>query len=124
MPTLHSIFSPLERYTLPIPMIQLEHSEPIARGRSRLIYDHPENAGLLIKLPIIHKRTDPTFRTLRRKLRPSGYYKAFIKELLEYRRLVHHSQKTKLPIPALHGLVRTSHGLGRNRPISTAAIYP
>lgn len=112
MRLLDPIFNHLEKYTLPTDVIQLESSKPIAQGRSRLVYAHPENSAMLIKLQILHRSNGPSFRAFRRKIRPSGSYKAYIKEIIEYRRLDHRFEKVRLPIPAIHGLIRTSRGLG------------
>jgi hypothetical protein len=107
-----SFLQPLKKYTLPIETVQLDSCDLLAEGRSRLVYACPGDNDKLIKLPRFHRRSKISFRTLRSRIRPSGCYKSFIKELLEYRRLERVARPGQLPIPAIRGLVKTTLGLG------------
>lgn len=97
---------------LPDATVRLGDDTEVAGGNSRVVHAHPRYPDQLIKLPRAHPPQRWTLRALRRRLRPSGAYKSFLVELLEYRRLARNFPQGQMPIPAIHGFVRTTLGAG------------
>ena len=112
MTAIKSFLRPLERYILPTAMLELDCGTAVAHGNSRIVHAHPEYPDRLVKLPRVHHSQGLSLRTLRRKIRPSGSYKSFLRELYEYQRLARLFPQGQLPIPAIHGFVRTTLGIG------------
>lgn len=90
----------------------------VAKGKVRNVYEHSNLPGLLIKTLRPDVVDDAGFfnptRRLKR-LRPVGAYFVFQRELTEFiiqcrRRF--RRDTSRLPIPQLYGLVRTSNGIG------------
>ena len=66
--------------------IKLKNSTPLAKGKCRLLFKHPDNPALLIKVidpSIIEARFGPKAK-LHKRLRRSGKYVSFFREIQEY----------------------------------------
>lgn len=92
-------------------MLTLKQSQPVAEGRQRYVYIHPENPDLVIKVI----RPDAISRAWDRwyKIRRShGQYLSYMREIGEY--VATHAREGSSPpfLQRIEGLVETDMGLG------------
>lgn len=87
--------------------IDLSSAQPVAQGKEKIIYEHPDHPELLVK---VH---NPALQlSSRRLLHRAGRYKAFAYELQEYVALRGRFPNEALPVERVFGLADTSLGLG------------
>lgn len=93
-------------------MLQLRQTKPIASGKHRLLFQHPDDAARLVKvirpeIVDLRGRDGPWYRRLAR----TGPYRGFAREFNEY--LVYrYASKDLSPLACVTGLVDTDMGLG------------
>lgn len=99
-------------------MIRLTGHPVIAEGNRQRVYDHPQDPGLLIKIPKPetydasgHLHTDDFFD---HALRRATVFRGFLREFREYVELKarHQEAGARLPICEVFGVVQTDLGLG------------
>lgn len=105
-------------------LFRIERCMRVASGGTRIVYQHPFQDGMLIKIirPEIVGRNGAvvTSRKRRRKfriarLRPFGVYVTFHREMRETLRLARRTYPRldfPFPFPRAHGLIWTTQGLG------------
>lgn len=94
-------------------MLTLSHSQPIALGHQRAVYQHPLDPDLLIKTmrpESVAKRWDAPGRWLKRLPR-TRHYIGYLRELKEYI-AAHTCSDADPPLARIAGLVETDVGLG------------
>ncbi len=97
--------------------LDLSDRAPIAEGKRRLVFEHPGDPQLLVKVmkPGSHRDDGQPLRRKRFKLRRrEGVFAYFTRELLEYVavRVSNRVPPAALPVSAVYGLVETNLGLG------------
>lgn len=97
-------------------VVELAHSTPLAQGSRRLVFQHPWDADLVIKV-LKPGSTRPDGQPQRRRLyklrRREGAYIYHRRELNEYLAArVANRSPSGLPICAVQGLIETDLGLG------------
>lgn len=95
-------------------MLQLAHATPIATGHIRQVFQHPEDAQLLVKVirsDSIEARWQeaPWYRRRAR----SGPYRDFVREFKEYVASIHQGGWADTPLPRILGVEPTDLGLGQ-----------
>ncbi|WP_426702316.1 YrbL family protein [Rhodanobacter sp. Col0626] len=93
-------------------MLQFRHIKPIASGQHRLVFQHPDVPGSLVKVmrPELverNSRDEPWYRRLAR----TGPYRGFVREFNEYLASRHASTGLS-PLARVLGLVETDLGPG------------
>ena len=96
----------------------LENLERLGNGRSKIVFQHPEQDDKIIKI-MNPARVDPDggwkgHGPLKRRM-AQGVYKQFRREILQYLQLCknHYNSNTFVfPLETVYGLVETSQGLG------------
>lgn len=87
----------------PSPLIRLAHLEPLASGKSRLIYPHPDRPGSLIKVIKNNSGRLKTRLKVSRKLREFREYIRILGDPNDL--LIHH-------LPNISGFIATDLGFG------------
>ncbi len=94
--------------------IQLKNTEPLAKGRSRLVFQHPDHEDHLIKVirpDVIEERFGKGAKWYKR-LRRFGRFLSYHREIEEYL-AVYASHNRALPfLPEIIGFAETDLGLG------------
>ncbi len=97
-------------------VLQLATQKPLAEGNRRLVFQHPEDPGLLIKVlkPGSYSPDGQPKRRRAYKLRRrEGAFIYHTRELTEYvATRIHNRSPQRLPICSIQGLVETDLGLG------------
>ena len=95
-------------------ILKLSHLKPLAQGRMRLVFEHPEDHAMLIKVirpDVIEKRWGSGAAWYKRRRR-YGRYISYIREIQEYV-AAYSSAGISLPFAQkITGLVETDMGLG------------
>jgi hypothetical protein len=95
-------------------MFRLADTKPIANGHIREVYQHPDDADLLIKVitsASIEERWNqaPWYRRIAR----SGPYKDFVREFKEYVTSIYVGEYATSPLARIVGLEMTDIGMGQ-----------
>ncbi|SFA70811.1 PhoP regulatory network protein YrbL [Poseidonocella pacifica] len=95
-------------------LIDLSGLAPVAHGRNRAVFQHPSDAGKLIKTILPRKMDKEPLRGWVERLRKPPYTWQFMKEIRMTYELARrmNSDVTRLPVCDCIGLVRTTLGLG------------
>jgi hypothetical protein len=117
--SLFAVTAPPEQAAAPAPLtaLDLNNLRPIAAGNDRLVYQHPHEASLLVKVVNgaewdAYMRSKP-LRRWRKRFQREGAYRNHIAELAEYAAAENAAAgRWKVPMARVHGMVQTSHGLG------------
>lgn len=95
-------------------MIELKPLTPVAAGHLRLVFDHPHEPDLLIKVmrpEMIEKRWGGPKRWYKRIPR-ALHYSGFLRELGEYVGLHARNPDGNAPVARTLGIVETDYGIG------------
>jgi hypothetical protein len=101
----------------PLTALDLTNLRPIAAGNDRLVYQHPHEASLLVKVVDrnewdVYMRSK-ALRRWRKRFQREGAYRNHIAELAEYAAAQNAAAgRWKVPMARVLGMVQTSHGLG------------
>ncbi len=92
-------------------MLALKEKQPLARGRQRYVYEHPEDPDLIIKVIRPDSITETWSRWYKAR-RVYGQYLSYMREIGEY--VATHAREGSSPpfVQRIEGLVETDMGLG------------
>jgi hypothetical protein len=99
-------------------VIDLSQANPLVSGSERHIFQHPTDAGLLIKVINERERAESLetnrIKRWRKSLQRDGIYRVYKSELKEYISSVSHTNRHGRPVPLARilGLAQTTQGLG------------
>ena len=97
------------------PLITLKNSTPLAQGGTRMVYRHPEDPGLLVKIVVPNpgRRREGLARLII-WLYPPAAYRFVDLEVKAWRRLIaRNGALADLPLPRTMGFVQTDLGRGQ-----------
>jgi hypothetical protein len=96
------------------PVLQLKHREPLTYGRSRLVFEHPDDPDLIIKVirpEVVDERFGAKTKWYKKRRRFGRFisYKREVQEFLA----IHEGHDTSHPfLQPIVGFARSDHGLG------------
>lgn len=93
-------------------MLALAHLEPLATGRLRLVFRHPESPQLLVKTLRGDVATARQRARWYKRFVRTGPYVAYLREIREYLASRARHPDAPVPIVAIGGLVETDLGVG------------
>jgi hypothetical protein len=95
-------------------ILQLKATEPVAKGGRRLVFAHPDDPRLIIKVlqPAYLKREWPEPLTWRRKLKRYRRYFGYLQEVREHLAACTHYGTRPKHLQNLVGFIDTDYGLG------------
>ncbi len=95
-------------------LLRLQDREPLAKGRARLVFEHPEDPALLVKVirpEVIEARFGSGAAWYKRRRR-FGRYLSYIREIQEFVAVWSAENRSPHFLQKVHGLVETDLGLG------------
>jgi hypothetical protein len=95
-------------------VLQLQDREPLAKGRARLVFEHPDDPSLLIKVirpEVIEERFGSGTAWYKRRRR-FGRFLSYIREIQEFVAVWSAENRSPHFLQKVHGLVETDLGLG------------
>lgn len=95
-------------------MIKLKDTEPLAKGRNRLVFQHPDNYDSLIKVvrdEFIERRFGPNAKWSK-KHRRCRQFVSYVREIQEYLVTRAHSEQASEFFQKIEGFAETDLGLG------------
>ncbi|MET0261930.1 MAG: YrbL family protein [Rariglobus sp.] len=95
-------------------ILKLSHLKPLAQGRMRLVFEHPDDRSLLIKVirPDVIERRWGSGAAWYKRRRRYGRYTSYIREIQEYLAAYARHGKSLSFAQKITGLVETDMGLG------------